>query len=51
MATKKDVSAQVKASLAKSDKYFSKKTVDNPSPKKIVTMADIDAKKKTAKKK
>lgn len=45
MATKKDVSAQVKASLAKSDKYFDKKTVDNPKAKKVVTMADIDAKK------
>jgi len=51
MATKKDVSAQVSASLAKSDRYFSKKTVDNPKAKKVVTMADIDGKKKAKKKK
>lgn len=55
MATKKATPEHVKAALAASDKYFSKKTVDNPQSKKVVTMADIDArnaaKKKATKKK
>lgn len=51
----KALAAALKDSLTKSDKHFNKKTVDNPQPKKIVTMADIDArnaaKKKATKKK
>lgn len=53
MATKKDMSGHVREALTKSDKYFSKKTIEGSTPK-IVTTADIDArnaKKKTTKKK
>ena len=39
----KTIMGAVKESLTKSDRYFSKPTVDNAQPTKVVTTADIDA--------
>ncbi|MBR3795155.1 MAG: hypothetical protein IKK34_03895 [Clostridia bacterium] len=39
----KTIMGAVKESLTKSDRYFSKPTIDNAQPTKVVTIADIDA--------
>jgi len=40
---KDDIMHAVREALAKSDLYFSKPTLENGQPVKVVTMADIDA--------